>query len=90
MTRFPPKVIQLDLEDSQSIPSKAQRAHGIYGHIDVLINNAGISSRGNAVETDIKVDRRVMEVNFFGPVVLTKCEPAVSMCNHVYFHWLSL
>ena len=77
MTRFPPKVIQLDLEDGQSIPAKAQRAHAIYGHIDILINNAGISSRGNAMETDIKVDRRVMEVNFFGPVMLTKCEPNV-------------
>lgn len=70
--RFPPKVIQLDLEDGKSIPSKAQQAQDVYGHIDVLINNAGISSRGNAIETDIKVDRRIMEVNFFGPVMLTK------------------
>ena len=74
MVRFPPKVIQLDLEDSKSIPSKAQQAQGVYGYIDVLVNNAGISSRGNAIETDIKVDRRIMEVNFFGPVMLTKCK----------------
>ena len=73
MIRFPPKVIQLDLEDSQSIPSKARQAQDVYGHVDVLINNAGISSRGNAIETDTKVDRRIMEVNFFGPVALTKC-----------------
>lgn len=79
MIRFQPKVIQLDLEDSISIPSKAQQAQDLYGHVDVLINNAGISSRGSAIETDVKVDRRIMEVNFFGPVVLTKCEQVIFM-----------
>ena len=73
MVRFPPQVIHLDLEDSKSIPSKAQQAQDIFGYIDILINNAGISSRGIAVETDLTVDRRIMEVNFFGPVMLTKC-----------------
>ena len=73
MARFPPQVVHLDLEDSRSIPSKAQLAQDLFGHIDVLINNAGISSRGTAVETDSSVDRRIMEVNFFGPVMLTKC-----------------
>ena len=75
-------MIQLDLEDSKSIPSKAQQAQEVYGHIDVLINNAGISSRGNAIETDIKVDRRIMEVNFFGPVVLTKCKLVLFLRNN--------
>ncbi len=40
--------------------------------IDVLINNAGISQRSQAEETSIEVDRRIMEVNFFGQVALTK------------------
>ena len=36
------------------------------------MNNGGISQRGLAFETDFEVDRRVMEVNFFGAVNLTK------------------
>ena len=39
---------------------------------EVLINNAGVSQRAEALETDIAVDRRVMEVNFFSAVHLTK------------------
>jgi short-subunit dehydrogenase len=37
-----------------------------------LINNAGISQRSQAEETPIEVDRKIMEVNFFGQVALTK------------------
>ncbi|MEX2443374.1 MAG: SDR family NAD(P)-dependent oxidoreductase [Alkalispirochaeta sp.] len=39
---------------------------------EVLINNAGISQRGTAAETDFAVDRRIMEVDFLGAVELTK------------------
>ena len=43
-----------------------------FGHVDILVNNAGVSSRSSVMETDAAVDRRVMEVNFFGTVALTK------------------
>lgn len=39
---------------------------------DVIVLNAGISQRALTFDTDIEVDRMVMETNFFGPVYLTK------------------
>ena len=42
-------------------------------NIDVLILNAGISSRGACNETSVSVLEKLMSVNFFGPVALTKC-----------------
>ena len=33
---------------------------------------SGISSRSSVLETDTRVDRTVMETNYFGPVQLTK------------------
>ncbi|MEM1327740.1 MAG: SDR family oxidoreductase [Bacteroidota bacterium] len=42
------------------------------GSIDILINNAGVSQRGLAQNTDIAVDRRIMEINYFGAIALTK------------------
>jgi short-subunit dehydrogenase len=42
------------------------------GPIDVFVHNAGITQRGLVNETELSVDRRVMEVNFFGVVSLTK------------------
>jgi len=43
-----------------------------YGKIDVLINNAGISMRALFEHTDIKVIKKLMDVNFWGAVFCTK------------------
>ena len=39
-----------------------------YGHIDVLINNAGISMRALFEEVDLNVLRKLMDTNFWGTV----------------------
>lgn len=44
----------------------------IFGDIDILINNAGISMRGMFEETSIEVIRKVMDINYFGTVYCTK------------------
>lgn len=72
--RFSPKVLQLDLEEPSSIAKKCLEAVSLFGSVDILINNAGISSRGAVVDSAMDVDRRVMQVNFFGTVALTKGE----------------
>ncbi|MEO7444139.1 MAG: SDR family oxidoreductase [Ferruginibacter sp.] len=43
-----------------------------FGHIDVLINNAGVSMRGMLKDTDVEVFRRLMDINYFGSVYCTK------------------
>lgn len=43
-----------------------------FGQIDVLINNAGVSMRGNFEDVEPDVFRQVMEVNFLGAVNATK------------------
>jgi short-subunit dehydrogenase len=40
--------------------------------IDVLINNAGMSQWALAEDTSLETDRRIMEVNYFAAVALTK------------------
>lgn len=44
----------------------------IYGGIDILINNAGISMRAMFKETEVDVIKKVMDINFFGTVYTTK------------------
>ncbi|HJS54622.1 MAG TPA: SDR family oxidoreductase [Chitinophagaceae bacterium] len=44
----------------------------IFGGIDVLINNAGISMRAELKDASVDVIRKVMEINFFGAVYSTK------------------
>lgn len=65
-------VLPLDVTDLESLPAKAQEAHKLFGRIDILINNAGVGSRGYVVDMDIAVHQRVMQVNYFGQIALTK------------------
>ena len=44
----------------------------VYGKIDLLINNAGISMRGLFKDLELDVIRRLMDVNFFGAVYCTR------------------
>lgn len=43
-----------------------------FGRLDILINNAGISMRAVLEDTDLKVIKRLMDVNFWGTVYCTK------------------
>lgn len=65
-------VLSLDLEDSESLPKKAEEALKIYGKIDLLINSGGISQRALALETDLTTGQRLMNINFWGTVILSK------------------
>lgn len=44
----------------------------VFGAIDILINNAGVSMRGLLKDTKVDVIERVMQINFFGTVYCTK------------------
>lgn len=65
-------VLPLDMTDSASMPRHVVTVLKKFGQIDVLINNAGISQRSLIKDTPLAIDRRVMELDFFGPVALTK------------------
>lgn len=65
-------VLPVDVSDFDSLPGLAQQAISRFGHIDMLINNAGISQRSEVKDTLFEVDKKIMEVNFLGAVALTK------------------
>ncbi len=65
-------VIPLDLADTNSIDLQTKMVLSKFGRIDILINNGGISQRSLAKDTPMEIDRKIMEVNFFGQVAITK------------------
>ena len=57
----------LDVTDLKSVEKFADFTCDRYGHVDMLINNAGISgARGRIDKVDIEEAKKVFDVNFFG------------------------
>lgn len=66
------RLFPLDLSDSSDFDRKAAEAIAFFGKIDIVLHNGGISQRSLIKETQLNVDRKLMEVNYFGTVALTK------------------
>ncbi|MCS5489687.1 SDR family oxidoreductase [Algoriphagus limi] len=66
------KILKLDLADQSDFENIVKKAISLFGKVDILLHNGGISQRSLIKETDLEVDRKLMEVNFFGTVALTK------------------
>ncbi|MDJ1500565.1 SDR family oxidoreductase [Cytophagaceae bacterium BD1B2-1] len=65
-------ILPLDVEQSDTFDKATQTVIQTFGRIDVLILNAGISQRSFIKDTPLAVDRRIMEINYFGIVGLAK------------------
>ena len=65
-------ILPLDLADITEIPQITKKAISLYGNIDVLVNNAGISQRSLIADTAIEVYNRLMQINYLGTIALTK------------------
>lgn len=63
---------QVDMCSLDSMDAFAAKVESEGLLFDVIVLNAGISQRALCFDTDIAVDRKIMETNFFGPVYLTK------------------
>jgi short-subunit dehydrogenase len=61
-----------DLSELTQIDSLTDRAIALFGKIDIAFLNAGISQRSTTLDTSPEVDEKIMNVNFFAPVKITK------------------
>ena len=65
-------IIPLDLEQHQHSQQWVSDALQATGNIDILINNGGIGHLGSVQTMDLQIEKKVMEVNLWGSVALTK------------------
>lgn len=61
-----------DLSNPEAVEGAAKHVLDKYGRVDVLMNNGGISQRALAVDSPLKIDRLVMEIDYFAGVILAK------------------
>jgi short-subunit dehydrogenase len=65
-------IVPLDLEDQKSLDQSVGAAFGAFGHVDMLVNNAGISQRSLARMTSPDVYAKLMAIDYVGQVTLTQ------------------
>jgi NAD(P)-dependent dehydrogenase (short-subunit alcohol dehydrogenase family) len=68
--------ITVDVESAQSIADAAERVEREYGHLDILINNAGILPEATTSTAekplDMELFRRTFDTNFFGAAAVSQ------------------
>ena len=64
--------IAADVTSEQAVGEMTQRALSEFGHIDILINNAGINIRGPIDELTYEEFRKVQQINVDGMWLCTK------------------
>lgn len=65
-------VIPLDLLDTESFQKKTQQAYNQYNRLDYLFLNGGISQRSLIKDTPLDIDKKLMDINYFGHIALAK------------------
>lgn len=65
------RVLALDLSKPEAAQAAAENALA-RTTVDILINNAGVSQRSKALDTDLSVYRQLMEIDYFGVIALNQ------------------
>lgn len=64
--------VPFDLSKPEEVSAKAMELVEAYGPVYLLVNNGGITQRSLAIETSVEVDRRIMEIDYFSHIAITK------------------
>jgi len=65
-------LLPADLSQLDFLESLSNNAWNYFGKIDLIYNNAGISQRATTIDTEFSVITKIMDVNYFAPVLISK------------------
>ena len=75
-TKFIPEenilILPLDVSQPSGFDAEVKKVIEKFSRIDILVNNAGVSQRAFIADTPLEVERKIMEINYFGTVAITK------------------
>ncbi|XP_056609302.1 dehydrogenase/reductase SDR family member 7C-B [Triplophysa dalaica] len=69
---FPPKLVELDFSDMESVPEVISEILECFGCLDILIFNSSMKVKAPVQCLSLEMERTVMDVNYFGPITLAK------------------
>ncbi len=65
-------ILVLDIENFNATAKTIQNFLGTDKKVNILVNNAGLSQRSLAIDTDVSVDAHLINTNLLGTIALTK------------------
>ncbi|MGN7771855.1 oxidoreductase [Phyllobacterium sp. 22552] len=65
-------VLKLDVTKPEEVAAAVKAAEARFGHIDVLVNNAGIGYFGSLEESDLAEARKMFDINIWGLMDMTR------------------
>ena len=65
-------ILPYDLSNLQDLPALVETAWQQFDRIDIMYNNAGISQRTNTIDTEMSMIHKIMDIDYFAPVIITK------------------
>ena len=68
----PPHLFQADLGELEAVQTLCEKAMAVHGSVEVLVNNAGVSSAAISWKLDPSEWNRVMSVNLTAPFLMSK------------------
>lgn len=86
---FSPEILLMDLMNYNNMREPVAKGLKLFGKVDILINNAGVSYRGEISSTQIQVDERVMAVNYFGQIALIKGKKKKKNSDCIFYEQIS-
>lgn len=65
-------ILPLDLSKHETVGEAVGKIKSKFGHVDIVICNAGIAQRAFVKDSLLSVDKQIMELNFFGVTAVAK------------------
>jgi len=65
-------IVPFDMVDEAAQTKAVETVLAHFGHVDIMVQNAGVSQRALAKDTSLDVDRKIMELDYFSVIGLTK------------------
>lgn len=66
------EIFPFDLTDFSQIDIVTGSILNRFGHVDFMVHNGGVSQRSAAIDAPLDVDKKIMDINYFSYVAITK------------------
>lgn len=66
------EILPFDLCNIDGLGTLTEQAIALFGRVDIVFSNAGISQRSLTADTDFVVDKKIMDINFFAAAKIAK------------------